>query len=142
MNKNILLGVAVLVVVALGGWWWMNGRASAPTSVTVPEATMAPVATTSATTGTVKEITVNGSAFKFDPATLTLNKGDRVKLTFVNQGGSHDFVIDELGVKTPVINAGQTAVVEFMADKAGTFEYYCSVGNHRAMGMKGTLTVQ
>jgi hypothetical protein len=40
------------------------------------------------------------------------------------------------------VGAGASDVVEFTADKAGTFEYYCSVGNHRAMGMKGTLTVK
>ena len=87
--------------------------------------------------GAVKEFTVTGSAFKFAPATLTVNKGDTVRITF-----KHDFVIDELGVKTQVINTGQEEVVEFVADTAGTFEYYCSVGNHRQMGMVGTLTVK
>ncbi len=26
--------------------------------------------------------------------------------------------------------------------KAGEYKYYCAVGNHRAEGMEGTLTVQ
>lgn len=46
------------------------------------------------------------------------------------------------GVKTKVINGGETDTVEFTPDKAGSFEYYCSVGKHRAMGMKGTVTVE
>ncbi len=150
MNKNVLLGLVVLVLVGFGVWWMSRGMsATAPASqTTTPMATMAPEgatatpATTSATAGAMKEFTVNGSAFKFDPATLTVNKGDHVKITFVNQGGQHDWVLDEFNAKTPVIASGKTAVVEFTADKAGTFEYYCSVGNHRAMGMKGTLTVQ
>lgn len=54
----------------------------------------------------------------------------------------HDFVVDELKIKTAVINNGQEDFVEFTADKAGTFEFYCSVGNHRAMGMVGKITVQ
>jgi plastocyanin len=29
-----------------------------------------------------------------------------------------------------------------VADKKGTFEYYCSVGQHRALGMKGKLVVE
>ena len=33
-------------------------------------------------------------------------------------------------------------VLEFTADKAGSFEYYCSVGEHKAMGMVGTLKVE
>jgi nitrite reductase (NO-forming) len=54
---------------------------------------------------------------------------------------SHDFVIDELGVQSDKVNNGETATVQFVADKVGTFEYYCSVGNHRAMGMVGKLIV-
>ncbi len=91
----------------------------------------------------MKEITVEGFEFKFAPATLTFKKGETVKLTLKNTGKMpHDFVIDELGVKTKVINGGETDTVEFTPDKAGSFEYYCSVGKHRAMGMKGTVTVE
>jgi plastocyanin len=32
--------------------------------------------------------------------------------------------------------------IEFVANKKGKFEYYCSVGEHRAMGMKGNLVVE
>ena len=32
--------------------------------------------------------------------------------------------------------------VEFTVDKTGTFEYYCSVGQHRANGMVGNLIVE
>ncbi|MDO8658241.1 MAG: plastocyanin/azurin family copper-binding protein [Candidatus Levybacteria bacterium] len=40
--------------------------------------------------------------------------------------------------------AGQTDTVEFTADTAGTFEYYCSVGNgyHKEQGMVGTLVIE
>lgn len=90
----------------------------------------------------VKEFTVIGSSYLFDPSTITVNHGDKVKITFKNSGGMHDWRIDELGVATKKIKAGEEEVLEFTADKAGTFEYYCSVGEHRAKGMKGTLIVQ
>lgn len=32
--------------------------------------------------------------------------------------------------------------VTFVADETGTFEYYCSVGNHRGQGMIGKLIVE
>ena len=32
--------------------------------------------------------------------------------------------------------------VTFIADQEGSFEYYCSVGNHREEGMVGTLIVE
>ncbi len=91
--------------------------------------------------GNVKEFTVTGSPFKFEPANMTVNKGDTVKITFKNEEGFHDLVIDEFDARTKQIAAGQEETIEFVADQAGSFEYYCSVGNHRAMGMKGTLTV-
>lgn len=90
----------------------------------------------------VKSFTVVGSNFSFSPTSLTVNKGDMVRITFKNDNGLHDFVLDEFNIKTAVINGGEEQVVEFVADKAGSFEYYCSVGQHRQMGMKGTLTVQ
>lgn len=90
----------------------------------------------------VKQFTVTGSNFKFEPSELKVNKGDNVKITFQNSGGTHDFVIDELNAKTKRIGSGEQDTIEFVADKTGTFEFYCSVGKHREMGMKGTLTVE
>jgi plastocyanin len=90
----------------------------------------------------VKEFTVTGSSFMYNPAAITVNHGDSVKITFKNSGGMHDWKIDELGLSTKKIKTGEEEVLEFVADKAGTFEYYCSVGDHRAKGMKGTLVVK
>lgn len=94
------------------------------------------------TNSEVKEFTISGKNFSFEPSLITVNKGDRVKITFENTAGFHDFVIDEYGVATKQAQAPDTEVIEFTADKVGSFEYYCSVGTHRAMGMKGTLKVQ
>lgn len=96
---------------------------------------------TSVSTGAVKEFTVHGKSFSFTPAAMTVKKGDRVRITFINDGGTHDWVIDEFNARTKVIQGGAQETIEFVADKAGSFEYYCSVGQHRQMGMKGTLTV-
>ena len=54
----------------------------------------------------------------------------------------HDFVIDELNVKSEITKGGNSTVVEFTPDTAGTFEFYCSVGQHRANGMVGKLIVE
>lgn len=94
------------------------------------------------TTASVKEFTITGKNFSFSPSTITVKKGDRVKITFKNSQGFHDFVIDEYGVATKQASSPATEVLEFTADKVGSFEYYCSVGTHRAMGMLGTLKVE
>ncbi len=90
----------------------------------------------------VREFAVTGSSFAFAPNTMRVNKGDTVRITFTNSGGNHDWVIDEFNARTAVLAAGKSQTIEFVANKTGSFEYYCSVGTHRQMGMKGTLTVE
>ena len=99
-------------------------------------------AQTSIPTGSVKEFTVNGSSFAFDPATITVNKGDTVKITFIDGDGRHDLVVDGYNVSTKTLSEGGSDIIQFVSDKTGSFEYYCSVANHRDLGMKGVLVVQ
>lgn len=153
MGKNAVI-VAVLAVLLIlgGGFYLMQMRnQDAPdtqfenrdTTPAVPSvSTSSDSASTGAEQSGVKEFTVTGSPFKFEPAQMSVNKGDKVKITFVNSNGMHNFVLDEFKVETKVLQAEQKETLEFTADKIGTFEYYCSVGNHKAMGMKGTFTVQ
>ena len=89
-----------------------------------------------------KSFTIAAKPFSFTPSEIRVSKGDTVKITLQNQEGTHDWVLDEFNARTERIGAGATATVEFVADKTGTFEYYCSVANHRAMGMKGNLIVE
>ena len=90
----------------------------------------------------VVDVTVVGTNMVFDLKEIRVKKGDKVRVTFKNEEGFHDWVLDEFNVKTKQIGAGQEEVVEFTADKAGTFEYYCSVGKHRQNGMFGKLIVE
>ena len=155
--KNVYILILVLVLLVAGGWFFMQGeeKVEAPVADTQslelePNDDIglvdgnAPSKTTTETTATtsVKEFTVSGTNYAFDPSTIKVNKGDKVKITFKNTQGFHDWVIDEYGVATKQTNAPTTEVLEFTADKVGSFEYYCSVGSHRAMGMKGTLVVE
>lgn len=89
-----------------------------------------------------KEIVVEGSNYKFAPYKLTVKKGVKTRILFKNKEGVHDFRVDELNIQTAVIREGEEDFIEFTPEKSGTYEFYCSVGNHRAMGMKGTLTVE
>ncbi len=107
--------------------------APTPAVPAAPDITTAPV---------VKSFTVTGKNFSFEPKTLMVNRGDTVKIILNNVDGFHDLKIDEFQVATKRIQAGQQDTVQFVADKSGAFEYYCSVGEHRAMGMTGTLTVK
>ena len=90
----------------------------------------------------VREFTISGQNFSFTPSSITVKKGDKVKITFKSIDGFHDFKIDEYGIATQQLKSPAEEVLEFTADKVGNFEYYCSVGSHRAMGMWGTFEVE
>jgi len=88
------------------------------------------------------EIVVQASNFKFDQTALTIPVGQKTRILFKNIEGVHDFVIEGMNIGTAVLQAGQQDFLEITPEKAGTYEFYCSVGSHRQMGMKGTLTVK
>ncbi|MEK7507779.1 MAG: plastocyanin/azurin family copper-binding protein [Patescibacteria group bacterium] len=161
MNRNFIwIGVVVIVAAGIGALvMFMNSPAPKQENSGFENTAAAPTAAPSQNENppsdyatatppsemnrpaSQKEFTVNGQNFSFEPSTITVKKGDEVKITLTSGDMMHDLKIDELGVATKILRAGEEDSVEFIADKIGTFEYYCSVGNHRAMGMKGILTV-
>src|SRR3989344_1013833 len=151
MKKIIVLIIIIGVVILI----WSYGQNPTPTTTSGEDlgATLGitptgeGVITTPPTPDTtiaanVKEFTVISGNFSFTPKTLEVNQGDTVKIIFQNANGTHALKIDEFNVAIKQIKAGESETVEFVADKTGIFEYYCSIGNHRAMGMVGTLTVK
>ena len=90
----------------------------------------------------VRVFNVGGENFSFGVREIRVQEGDTVTVNFTSNGGFHDFSVDEFDARSERVNAGQSSSVTFVADQRGTFEYYCSVGNHRQMGMVGTLIVE
>jgi len=86
--------------------------------------------------------TLLGSNFMYDVTEMRVQEGDTVTVTFRSVDGFHDWVVDEFDATTSKVSTGEETSVTFIADKKGTFEYYCSVGSHRANGMVGTLIVE
>ena len=78
-------------------------------------------------------------AYAFDPDELTFSVGETVEFTITSETEFHTFTVDELEIHAD-INGGETAVVTFTFDEAGTFELICIP--HKALGMVGTITVQ
>lgn len=141
---KIGIGILVLALVVIVGYA-LFPKASAPAPE--PEAVVSEnqneeqADSTTEATGTVREFVVEGGMMYFSPNELEVSAGDTVRIVYKNKDGRHDWVIDEFDARTTILGPGEEQTIEFVADRAGTFEFYCSVGNHRAMGMKGTLTV-
>lgn len=157
MNKNLIIGVIVILVIIGVGWFLMRNQMTPsmptetteqmipPTDSTTEESTSTGVMESTEsllTDSSVKEFTVTGSNFKFDTPEIKVKEGDTVKITFKNSGGFHDFVIDEFNVKTKQTEGPTEETVTFVADKPGEYEFYCSVGQHKQMGMRGAFIVE
>lgn len=87
-------------------------------------------------------VTMDAGSFYYKPNLIKVKVGTKVKVVMTSRDMLHDFNIDELNVHGEKTKADATSTVEFTADKIGTFEFYCSVGQHRKMGQVGTLTVE
>lgn len=141
--------IGLLIVAVIGGIiYFVNNKgpslqpesaATSSTSLTVSSPPGVPPETTDAN---VKVIEVEAGSFYYKPNVIEVAKGQKVKIVLTAVSMMHDFNIDELGVKMPITKNGDTGTVEFTADKVGTFEYYCSVGQHRANGQVGKITVK
>jgi len=151
MNKNIIIVVVAIIILAAGGWLLFTPKTNAPavSDVTAPVDSTNSVDSKDTTKDTstvpaksVKSFTVTGVNFAFSPSQISVKKGDTVRITFKSTSGMHDFKVDEFQAATKVLRATDAEeVIEFVADRAGTFDYYCSVGSHRANGMVGKLVV-
>ena len=90
----------------------------------------------------VRVIDVEAGSFYYKPNVMKVKKGETVRMVMNSVSMMHDFNIDELGVKLPIVKDGDSDMIEFVAGEVGTFEYYCSVGEHRANGQVGMITVE
>jgi len=83
--------------------------------------------------------------FSYSLETIPARAGETLRINLVSTGGVHDFVIDELEVRSGAISGGQSEEIEITipADTpAGQrYEFYCSIGSHRALGMVGYIEV-
>lgn len=85
------------------------------------------------------------SNYKFSQDKIIVKAGQRVTLKLDNLEGFHDLVIDELGVVSDQIAAGAQTEVSFVVPENAvgqSYEFYCSVGNHRQLGMIGLLQIE
>lgn len=85
---------------------------------------------------------LKGVNYGYDVKEIIVKEGDTVTINFESTDGFHDVVINEFAVATKRVQPGVKTSATFVADKKGTFEYYCSVGSHRDKGMVGKLIVQ
>lgn len=73
-----------------------------------------------------ERINITMKKYGFVPAEVHLKRGRRVLLVITSADTQHGFHVDAFGINEPV-KKGQTAEVEFVSDRAGTFPMNCSI---------------
>ena len=93
-------------------------------------------------TGEVKEIKVTARQFQFEPSTIEVNKGDKVRLVVTSVDVPHGIAIREYGINER-LEVNKPTTIEFTADKEGTVTAFCSVfcGSGHS-NMKGKIVVK
>jgi plastocyanin len=138
-----------------------SSTAAPPSNAPSGSTAAAPAAAAAPITGKTWDVKMIGDASgsRFDPASLTIKRGDGVRWTVVS-GTPHNVTFwpdsipsgaqAQLGANMPqpvspitspmLLNVGDTYTASFGNVPAGTYHYYCTP--HLALGMKGTIVVQ
>ncbi len=78
----------------------------------------------------------------WSPEIITVNKGDTVRLRITSPNVVHGFAIGRMGIDVGQILPGEVTTVEFVAEEAGRFTFYCNVWcSPTHSRMRGTLEV-
>jgi uncharacterized cupredoxin-like copper-binding protein len=101
--------------------------------------------TTAAQGGGASSVDVSETDFKLNPSDPTVKAG-QVTFNVSNDGQT----LHNLEVEGPDgdqelesdLSPGDKGTLTVDLSKPGTYEFYCPVGNHKELGMEGTVTVQ
>ena len=155
MKRSLIVGILILAFLVLGFFAFSfnsNSSGNSPStntentqgaSVEIPGSSTNGSADESAPSilSTTKTFNVIAKQFEFDPGVITVNQGDTVILKIKSIDSTHGFYIPEFGV-SQTLSSGQEETVQFVADKKGTYTFFCNVycgSGHSEM--KGTLIV-
>jgi plastocyanin len=136
----IVLVLAALALVAAG----CGGDDDDDTTTSVP------TTTTEGATGATGEdgggtadagaSEVSMTEYSFDPSDLTVASGDSIEV--VNDGElPHNLTVEGEDVATEDLDGGASEELTVDLD-SGDYEFICTIGDHAAQGMTGTLTVE
>lgn len=119
MNKNIIIGVVIIILVIGGIYLFMQSQ----------KGTTSSIAPTSVTTSNI--IIQN---FSFSQPSITIKKGETVVWTNKDSTG-HTITGNNNDLSSPTLSTDQT--YSFTFNNVGTFSYHCSI--HPSM--TGTVIV-
>ncbi len=127
MLRNNIIAIIAISFVTVGGLWGIGNLLNSPqpSSLERREGIL---------------LVAKDNLFNETNPTIYAKIDEPTKLTVVNKDlVRHDFVVDALNINTAILSPEQDAVTAIASEKAGEFEYYCSL--HPAT-MRGSIVVR
>ena len=91
---------------------------------------------------TRREFTLTARNYSFSPSRVEATQDDLIKLTVQSEDVAYGFAIDDYRLSKRV-PAGGSTIIEFRADRSGTFSFYSNLSNDsRHSQMRGQLVVR
>lgn len=139
MNKTIL-GIIIVVAIAIVAFMFLGGDSDSNVNPTLNADGQGKSQV--ALTGETKTVEITASNWEFNPPLVEVNKGDLVELHLKSSEGTHGFTILEFGV-AETLRPGDDVHTSFIADKEGTFNFFCHIPCGRGHGgMRGLFVVK
>lgn len=128
-SHRVVLGVFVLCLI--------------PLFASVRNTTMAATTAQAQDQPVVKEIELKAKKYEYTPNNIEIPLHTVVRFKITAEDHDHGFEIESVKNSCITIPKGESKVVEYKADTAGTFKFkcchFCGTGHG---GMKGTFTVK
>ena len=74
----------------------------------------------------VRVVAVTARQFEFDPSTIVVRQGEKVRLEVTSEDVTHGIGIEAYDIDQ-LLPPGETKEIEFTADKTGTHHFHCSI---------------
>lgn len=137
MKRNVYFTIILILIIAGVGWLTLFNQKR---KMQIPSGNNTQI-NTSLVPLPAGMLAIQGFNYGYNLKNIVVKEGDTVKISLSSDDSPHTFTIDEFGVNQE-FNWGKNTDVSFIANKKGTFQYYCAVPDHRENGMIGTLRVE
>ena len=89
-----------------------------------------------------------GPGTSYNVSEVDVEEGETVEFVYHHAGGTHDLVLEnsegEIVERTDILSeSGESDSFTYtFQEDSEDYQFFCSVGSHRAQGMEGTITVE
>jgi plastocyanin len=125
VKKRVLYLLGIIIFAAMIGTLWISFKPDATPAIGGQSEKIREI---HMVTGEFKSATADGKdieAYRWDPGTIFVEKGEKVRLKILGVNGTeHPFIIEGTDIKG-IVKKGEETVIPLQFDKEGTYRLIC-----------------